>query len=161
MWYVKRSSKIRTLIYKFWIQFSDICYLIYDTCSHLGSWDMHSISGIDHISSAYLWVLNEQQTRWNALCNRHRAGRRSYDVTCLVQLLNFFHPWTARMLAAAYEECRRHDHWRSLASGPWRSCQHGLAIFSPCVCFPENCRAVRVTDINVLASANFMSTRLL
>ena len=41
-------------------------------------------------------------------------------------------------LAAAHGECSRHVHW-SVASGPWCSCQHRPALFSPTACFLESC----------------------
>jgi len=41
-------------------------------------------------------------------------------------------------LAAACGKCSWRVHW-SIASGPWCSCQHRPAIFSPDFCFPESC----------------------
>jgi len=54
------------------------------------------------------------------------------DVTRLVQLPNFFHPWTATDCVRVQSACALKRGQRSMMLMP-------AAVFSPDVCFPESC----------------------
>ena len=116
---VKRSSKIRSSIYKFEFEFRFLAFAIRSVIVLQGHAFNKLHNCIVRISNAWLRAITggrRGEIRLHVIVTATVDSQR--DGTRLVQMPNFFHPWTA---TDCLKECSRRVHW-SVASGPWCSC---------------------------------------
>jgi len=117
---VKRSSKSRSSIYKFEFELSFLAFAIRSVIVPRGRAFNKPHSCIVRTSNAWMCALHRRPARWlYGYVIVTATVDSQHDVSRLVQLPNFFHPWKA---TDCVRECSQRVHW-SMASGPWCSCQ--------------------------------------